>query len=401
MRIARFILCGAVLTGCSHAPVGSPLPPAGPSVFISQSSNFQTLYRFTNPADGAIPVGSLLGSNGALFGTTYQGGYGKPGLGVVYELGASGAENAVYTFTNSTQGKGPYAGLTDVNGTFYGTTQEGGTYDEGTVFSLTASGTENVLFSFNGTDGSYPRAGLTNVNGVLYGTTYYGGADAYGTVFSITTGTTGATETVLHSFKSGSDGALPLGALIYVKNELYGTTSLGGPSDDGTVFKITLAGKEEVVYRFEGGSDGDGAQPFAGLTELNGNLYGTTYEGGANDLGTVFEIDKRRAEKVLYSFAGGEDGANPYAGITLLNGIPYGNTSRGGSGDYGTIYTITPSGGETVLYNFTGGKGGKIPYASMTAIGGALYGTTLFNGGTIFEFTPPTPKGRSKHDTPI
>lgn len=383
VRWSCLLPCILALIGCSRI-TGSPALATGASIQSdSQTYNFETLYRFTNPAGGAIPVGALLGLNGALFGTTYQGGDGKPGSGVVFEI-TSSEEKVVHAFTNSKQdGKGPYAGLTDVDGTFYGTTQEGGEYGLGTVFSVTASGTEKVVFSFNGQDGSYPRAAVIDVNGLLYGTTYYGGAYAYGTVFSITTG---GSETVLHSFKGGKDGALPLDNLIALQNTFYGTTSLGGVSNDGTIFKIGASGKENVLHDFKG--DPDGAQPFAALTDVNGVLYGTTYEGGTHNLGTVFEVAGGK-EKVLYSFAGGDDGASPYAGLTLLNGTLYGDTSRGGGSDnYGTLYTVTPSGAEKVIFRFNGGESGRVPYASLTAVNGALYGTTLFKGGTIYELSP-------------
>ena len=133
------------------------------------------------------------------------------------------------------------------------------------------------------------------------------------------------TESVLHRFAGGSDGASPLAGLTNVGGTLYGTTGgEGDASDYGTVFKITTSGTESVLHRFAGGSDG--ASPYAGLTNVGGTLYGTTEGGGASDNGTVFRITTSGKEKVLYSFAGGNDGAYPQAGLTNVGGTLYGTT---------------------------------------------------------------------------
>ncbi|HZV76584.1 MAG TPA: choice-of-anchor tandem repeat GloVer-containing protein [Candidatus Babeliales bacterium] len=378
-----------------------------------QSSNFATIYQFPKNVDGSNPVGGLLNLNDVLYGTTYFGGTKAPGMGVAYQLSlpTSGKpkEIVMHKFAGgSYDAAKPYAGLTpadctaSMSCTLYGTSQEGGTYSDGTVYSLVPGdqGSEGVTYSFSGppNDGKNPRASLLNVDGVLYGTTYYGGAADLGTVFAITTGSSSVTETVIHSFTGGSgDGALPLGPLINVNGALYGTTSEGGPNDDGTVFEIPLStsgGGEQLLYSFTGAPDG--AKPYAGLTAVNGSpsgaLYGTTYEGGVHNKGTIFELSTSGAESVLYSFAGEPDGKLPTAGLTLLNGILYGATAHGGAHNKGTIFEVLPSGGENVLYSFTGGADGYNPYNTLIASGGALYGTTLFGGagtgamGTVFEY---------------
>src|SRR5579871_1685623 len=161
----------------------------------------------------------------------------------------------------------------------------------GSFVSAKAAVTETVLHSFGTGDGEVVYAGLTNVKGTLYGTTIDGGASGYGTVFKITTA---GKESVLHSFTGSGDGAYPYGGLIDVKGTLYGTTlSAGGSAcysnGCGTVFKITTSGKERVVYSFKGGP-GDGAFPEAGLTDVNGTLFGTTSSGGSSNLGAVFRV---------------------------------------------------------------------------------------------------------------
>jgi uncharacterized repeat protein (TIGR03803 family) len=406
MRRVGSALCVVILIGCSRIPATSSLP-ATSQVTTSQvtrsSSQFQTLYVFGKNRDGIVPVGALLPLGGTLYGTTNFGGHSSPdcypahGCGTVFEVNPPSKESVFYRFTGNSSGTRPYAGVIDLKGMLYGTTQTGGKHNEGTVFALTTAGSEHVIWSFNGKDGNFPRASLTSVKGVLYGTTYYGGSTQTGTVFKVTT--SGA-EQVLHSFTGGKDGSLPLGTLINVSGVLYGTTTSGGASNHGTVFKISPNGANySVLYSFRGKTDG--AYPYAGLTELNGTLYGTTQEGGAYKQGTVFAITTSGSQSVLHSFGDGTDGGLPFAGLTVLNGQLYGTTAYGGSKTpglssktNGTIYTITPSGSEQVLHSFTGGPGGRVPYADLAVFKGALYGTTLWGGrgksgvGTVFEYSP-------------
>jgi uncharacterized repeat protein (TIGR03803 family) len=296
-------------------------------------------------------------------------------------------------------GAKPEAGLLNVNGTLYGTTRQGGAshYHYGTVFSITNSGTETLLHSFGGGDGGYPEADLLNVKGTLYGTTYIGGgaSSSIGTVFSITPS---GTETVLHSFAVDSgDGLEPAAGLLNVEGTLYGTTEQGGANCSGsfgcgTVFAITLSGTETVLHSF--GGTGDGGFPKAGLLNVNGTLYGTTAGGGANGHGTVFSITTSGTETVLYSFKGGTgDGGYPEAGLLNVNGTLYGTTAIGGTNNGGTVFSITTSGTEAVLYSFKGGTGdGESPAVGLLNVEGTLYGTTAGGGanghGTVFSITP-------------
>jgi uncharacterized repeat protein (TIGR03803 family) len=414
MRRVGSALCIMILTGCSSVPATSSLPAGSQAATGKTSSGkFQVLHAFSSSKNGKVPVGTLLAVNGTLYGTTNFGGdpdkscYPGNGCGTVFSLTGASDEGVIYRFKGLPSGTRPYAGLIDLDGTFYGTTQTGGKKNEGGVFSLTPSGSEQLVYAFKGKDGNDPRAGLTSVKDALYGTTYYGGRAGTGTVFTVSTS---GTEKVLHSFQSGSgDGSLPLGSLLYYNNVLYGTTSSGGSSRAGTIFQVNPDGTGySVIYNFKGGKK-DGAFPFAGLTELNGTLYGTTEQGGAHDKGTVFSITTSGSESVLHSFGAGTDGAEPFAGLTVLNNQLYGTTAYGGTygtnaapnvkrklKSEGTIYTITPSGSEQVLHSFTGGPGGRVPYAGLTVMNGALYGVTIWGGnmkslkggvGTIFELT--------------
>jgi uncharacterized repeat protein (TIGR03803 family) len=229
------------------------------------------------------------------------------GCGTVFAITTSGKETVLHSFgTSSGDGQYPEAGLLNVKGTLYGTTSEGGAYNEGTVFAMktSASGTETILHSFGASgDGEEPYAGLINVNGTLYGTTAFGGnsrcsENSCGTVFAITTS---GKETVLHSFSGAPDGFGPYAGLINVKGTLYGTTTYGGGGGCGglgcgIVFSITPSGTETVLHTFAGYPD-DGGEPEAGLLNVNGTLYGTTMSGGSVDndhcddgCGTVFAI---------------------------------------------------------------------------------------------------------------
>jgi uncharacterized repeat protein (TIGR03803 family) len=228
-------------------------------------------------------------------------------------------------------------------------------YDQGTIFAVSTSGLENVIYTFaGGTDGSLPGAALLDVNGILYGTTFQGGqygAYGSGTVFSVPISGTGS---VLHSFGGPGptfpDGIRPDSGLTDVKGILYGTTASGGAHNDGMVFAITKSGKETVIHSFSGAPDG--MRPDAGLANVNGVLYGTTASGGKYNDGTVFAVTTSGTERVLYSFAGAPDGANPSAALTDVNGILYGTTQTGGKYNTGTVFAISKLGIERVLHSF-------------------------------------------------
>jgi uncharacterized repeat protein (TIGR03803 family) len=264
-----------------------------------------------------------------------------------------------------------------------------------------------VLYSFKGgSDGAFPAGGLViDQAGNLYGTTVNGGGpNGCGTVFKIDTS---GTETVLYRFctvAQGKDGASPAAALIMDQaGNLYGTTSGGGATGNGTVFKIDTAGNETVLYSFRGGLSGDGARPFGALiTDKAGNRYGTTSFGGAFatcglsgsiiSCGTVFKLDTSGNETVLYSFRGSSDGGIPNGGVIMDQaGNLYGTTSQGGAFTFspcsilgcGTVFKLDPSGNETVLHNFTAfPRDGEAPQAALIMDqAGNLYGTTSVGGG--------------------
>ncbi len=284
-------LYGTTVNGGAYACASGP--SCGTVFSIATGGKEKVLHSFGSGADGFAPEAELIAVKGTLYGTTTEGGaYGR---GTVFSITRSGKEKVLHSFGGGTDGANPRAGLVDVDSTLYGTTTSGGGSGGcgsgggcGTVFSITTGGKEKVLYSFKGGsgDGEYSEAGLINVKGRLYGTTDNGGGSGScyrecGTVFSITRS---GKERVLHSFGGGTDGANPGAALADVNGTLYGTTTRGGGSGGcgsgggcGVVFSITTGGKEKALHSF--GSGTDGVYPSA-LVDVNRTLYGTTFYGG-------------------------------------------------------------------------------------------------------------------------
>jgi uncharacterized repeat protein (TIGR03803 family) len=289
----------------------------------------------------------------------------------------------VYSFNTGPEGQNPVGLIQGGDGNFYGITSKGGTSNLGTVFEITSAGVETVLHSFVGgaTDGSLPAGALIQgSDGNFYGTTSNGGTNGYGTVFRITPA---GIETVLYSFAGGTtDGISPSAALIQGSDgNFYGTTQAGGTSNSGTVFKITPLGVETVLHFFAGGTT-DGGFPIAALIQGgDGNFYGTTSGSGA---GTVFKITPSGVETVLHTFAGAPtDGSTPAAALVLgSDGNFYGTTAGGGTSNTGTVFKITPGGVATVLHSFAGGTadGSRPNTALIQGNDGNFYGTSAYGG---------------------
>jgi uncharacterized repeat protein (TIGR03803 family) len=371
------------------------------------------VYSFGSVAnDGIFPAAGLIDVGGTLYGTTANTAGDAPRDGTVFSVTPSGVEKVVYSFGSAPHdGANPQAGLIEVGGKLYGTTYNGGSASGGTVFSVTPLGVEKAVYSFGSVahDGANPEAALIDVGGTLYGTTRYGGrstqcAGGCGTVFSVTRS---GVEKVVYSFGSvANDAVNPQTGLIDVAGTLYGTTSTGGSAacGCGAVFSVTPSGVENVVYSF-GSVANDGANPQAGLIVVDGTLYGTTVSGGSvsstncggGGCGTVFSVTTAGAEKVVYSFGSvANDGTNPQAGLIRVGGKLYGTTIYGAD-TYGTVFSVTPSGDEKVIYSFHARKKGDTPIAGLIEVGGTLYGTTFYGGaarycgdgcGTVFSVNP-------------
>ena len=261
--------------------------------------------------------------------------------------------------------------------------------------------TYTVLYSFTGgTDGAIPIGGnlILDAEGTLFGTTGWGGdlscfddnPPGCGVVFKVDK--TGK-ETVLHKFTGGTDGILSFSGLVRDDaGNLYGNTSSGGTAGAGVVFKLDAARQETILYTFSGKADGR-YPDYAVLRDDKGNLYGTTENGGdlsgcgGTGCGVVFKVEPSGKETVLYSFTGGTDGGVPNDLIQDENGTLYGTTSSGGDlsacggSGCGVVFKVDKAGKETVLYRFTGGADGFAPYAGVVRDeSGNLFGTTSSGG---------------------
>jgi uncharacterized repeat protein (TIGR03803 family) len=313
----------------------------------------------------------------------------------VFKLGPGGKYTVLHSFTGP-DGAEPYSTLVrDASGNLYGTTVLGGADDKGVVFKLDKAGRETVLYSFTGqADGAEPYGGLMRDSaGNLYGTTTYGGVSSDGVVFRLATD---GVYTVLHSF-SGFDGANPQGGVVEdASGNLYGTALRGGAEYAGVVYKIDSTGVYSIVHTFTAGSDGsDGAFPYDSLIfDPAGNLYGTTASGAFP--GCVFKIDTAGTLTILYIFRGplnGGDGDFPQAGVVRdAAGNLYGATVGGGSYDYGAVFKLDTSLHEAVLFSFPGFPDGGQPAAGLVRdAAGNLYGAT-FAGGAYscnYDNSPP------------
>jgi uncharacterized repeat protein (TIGR03803 family) len=385
------------------------------------ASSETVLYTFnsqTGGIDGYYPYSGVIAdaTGNTLYGTTYSGGVTATPYGTAYMLKHSSqgwTETVLHNFIGGTgDGAYPYGALvTDKNGNLYGTTYQGGTINVGTVFQLTRSGnkwTEKILHSFAGypKDGSYPVAGLSiDSAGNLYGTTYQGGKSNVGTVFKLTLSKGKYTFKTIHGFSGGDGGANPIGGLVVGKGGyFYGATLYGGATFNvGTVYTLFQARGvwvAKAIYHFTGGASG--THPYGDLaTDAAGNLYGTTHEGGDNNLGTVYKLTGKTikfTQKTLYSFKGGvTDGEYPYyAGVTLdPKGNIYGTAYQGGPNNTGAVFKLTLANGKynpKVIHFFGTTGDGYYPRSTLALVKGNLFGTTYQGGahagGVAFEVKP-------------
>jgi uncharacterized repeat protein (TIGR03803 family) len=374
------VVSNALGSATSSGAALNIIPVTAPGVTLS------TLSSFTGTgASGEFPYAPLvLAGDGSFYGTTVEGG--TSGLGTVFRVTTNGVVTTLVSF-NDNNGALPYAGLVlGRDGNLYGTTSQGGANGYGTVFRMTTSGLLTSLANFNEFNGYYSVAGLVQgKDGNFYGTTIYGGALGYGNVFQVTPS---GSLTDLHTF-SYADGGYPSSVLVQAADgSFYGTTENGGPTGWGTVFKITSAGVLTTVHAF---NSQDGGIPVPGLVQdTDGSFYGTTYYGGTTNSGTVFRIAADGTFTNLYSFTGGGDGSNPYGGLLLAaDGNFYGTTLYGGTYADGTVFRIDRNGTLTTLAEFDGYQGANPAAGLAQGPDGNLYGTTESGGvndaGVVFR----------------
>src|SRR5665213_1700611 len=308
----------------------------------------------------------------------------------------------LHSFTSSSDGEYPYAGLILSGNTLYGTADYGGSSGDGTVFAVNTDGTDftnlhnfTALSNSTNSDGTHPQARLILSGNTLYGTAKIGGSSGNGTVFAVHTDGMGFTN--LHNFTGGGDGARPYAGLILSGNTLYGTAFQGGSSGAGTVFAVQTNGTGfTTLHSFTGG--GNGANPSAGLILSGNTLYGTAFEGGSSGNGTVFAVNTDGTGFTnLHNFTAlsnstNSDGTDPFAGLILSGNTLYGTAVGGGSLGYGTVFALNTNGtGFTNLHSFTGSGGGVHPEGGLILSGNTLYGTTELGGyndnGTVFSLS--------------
>ncbi len=388
----------------------------------AQTYTEQTLHSFGSGTDGQSPHASLILVNGIFYGTTIYGGTSNKGTIFSFDP-ATNTETTLYSFSGP-DGYGPFAALLNVNGILYGTTNVGGSHNLGTIFSYNiAAHTEAGLHDFAGpsSDGSNPEASLIDVGGILYGTTVHGGFASdrrfqgdLGTTFSFDPATN--TEATLVYFLGNNNGGYgdygsnPVAGLLDVNGILYGTTRYGGDGyDNGEIFGFDPANPNnpQQGYHFSGSNGADGAEPLGGLINVNGLLYGTTYNGGTStNSGTVYSYDPTTsAVTTLYNFTGdGTNGAAAGPSGDLIydtgTGRLFGTTQQGGiytrnygsSYSAGTVYSLDPiSKRVQLVYSFndySSHTDGTTPSAGLIDVNGTLYGTAQSGGvngkGTIF-----------------
>jgi uncharacterized repeat protein (TIGR03803 family) len=386
------------------------------------AQTFSVLHTFTGGADGGLPMGGMiLDQAGNLYGTAMGGGtgpcsnLGTGGCGTIFQLkkhNSSWIFNPLYSFQGGTDGAFPVQALTrGPNGTYYGTTGAGGggscnvegAPGCGTVFNVGPNPTpprtaflkfrESVLCRFTGDfDGTNPYSTVIfDQAGNIYGTTAYAGANGAGTVFELSpTGGGNYTQTVLHSFAGGSDGANPYDGVVFdTAGNLYGTAASGGTYGQGVVFELSPTGggnyTETVIHSFSGS---DGTNPYAGVAiDSTGNLYGNTSQHGPGGGGTVYELARSGNNwnfNLLYSVPG-----QGYAldRVTLdASGNLYETLSFGGAFGMGQVLELARSGSNWTfvgLHDFTNGSDGARPIGGVVLdSNGNLYGTTQVGVGT-------------------
>src|SRR5438094_8178831 len=355
-------------------------------------------------------------SAGNIYGTTVLGG--DFGSGTVFKLSPTPTgwvHTVLYSFTSGADGGEPYKGVTvDREGNLYGAAVTGGSGSCeggcGVVYKLTNSGgtwTQAVIHAFSGgDDGAGPGSRVTvDQSGNVYGMTPTGGASGLGTIYKIHQVANGTwTFRVIHTFTGGSDGGSgSAGRMILRKGRLYGAATTGGAYGSGVVFELTPRGVGDwhfrTIYSFQG--QPDGSFPYGALLfDRSGNVYGTTYYGGANGIGAVYKLSPRPVgewtEDLIYSFQQGPAGNSPISNLVFDKaGNRYGTTREGGLGS-GTIFKLSPVGGnwtETVVHAFEGPPDGGFAYNGMVVdVFGNFYGATVHGGenndGSVYKFTP-------------
>lgn len=386
----------------------------------ASAQTYSVIHSFTGNQDGANPyTGLTLEGSSNLFGTTFGG---AAGFGTVFSLKASGSGwvlNTLHTFQNGADGAGPMGRLViGSDGALYGSTSAGGGgacvtsnnyHGCGTIYklmppphfspSIMTSWNATVLYTFQGTDGSYPQGDVMfDDSGTLYGTAVNGG-NGWGLIYSLTPSDGGWTQNILYNVMNNGDGQYPWGGVIFDgTGNLYGVMTTGGPNGWGAVYKLARSGSgwtESTVHGFTYlGNDGGGPQ--SGLImDASGNMYGTTVHA-PNAGGNAYELNASGGGwnyNFLSAFHGGIN-LGPYASLVMdASGNLYGTTFADGQYGFGSVFELTRSGGSWTyhsLHDFTGGSDGASPMSALIFDpNGNIYGTAsaggAHNAGVVFK----------------
>jgi uncharacterized repeat protein (TIGR03803 family) len=355
-----------------------------------------TIYEFSSGTNPNLPAGVMAqGQDGNFYGITLSGGS-SANVGAIYKISSGGALTSLHPMAQSDGTT--CSGLTlGTDGNFYGTCHNGGANDYGTLFKVTAAGDLTVLHNFaaqgSTSDGCEPLAPpIQASNGDFYGTTAFCGANNYGTVYKLTPA---GAYTMLYSFQGPpNDTVLPLGLIEGTNGDLWGVGN-GWIISGGGIFKITLAGKESLVYTFEPNADGayvNGEGPYANLIQAtNGDFYGTTEEGGSANEGTIFQLTAAGKETVLYSFPNQTDGAYPSLPLTQApNGLLFGAATdcAGGGCAQAGLFDITTKGAykNVYLYPLVCSNCGQPEAPLLLSTNGTFYSTTEQGGVGVGSF---------------
>ena len=342
---AGLILSGNTLFGTASG--GGSQGNGAVFAINTDGTGFTNLHTFAY-SDGINPYASLIQSGGTLYGTASQGG--RSGAGAVFAINTDGTGfTNLYSFSGGYDGANPYAGVVLSGGSLYGVASGGGSTGNGCMFALSTNGTGFLnLHSFTGgSDGASPYGGLVSSGNMHFGTAAQGGSYGNGVVFGFNTDGPGFTN--LYTFTGGSDGAIPSAALVLSGNMLYGTASGGGSADNGTVFAMGANGLGFTnLYEFAALNDGSGPKA---VILAGARLYGMAVAGGSGSNGTVYAINTDGTDYTnLYSFTlnpspdnTNSDGAMPRAGLVMLGNTVYGTTFQGGTSDNGTVFSLTLS----------------------------------------------------------
>jgi uncharacterized repeat protein (TIGR03803 family) len=344
------------------------------------AQKFSVLYAFGAAPDGQTPHGALAqGQDGRLYGTTIDGG--ASGTGTVFSVDLSGKESALDSFSGSSGGINCNTGLSlGRDGNFYGSCPNGSPpYNFGTIFSAALGAPLTTLYAFSGPDGQDPEVGapVQGSDGNFYGVTSAGGTNNGGTAFAISASSGLITLYNFGAFKG--DAGVPSGALIQgADGDFYGTTMSGGKHGAGTVFRMTGTGQVTILHSFSSGSTKSGSTPMGGVVQAaNGKLYGVTFAGGANNLGTVYTMSLTGNTQIIHSFSVADQSSSPCDTLALATDRNfYGTASGCVNGTCGTsiVFEVTAKGAFGVLHQFT-------PSTDGTSVSGPLY---LDTNGTFY-----------------